>query len=217
MTDQEMQEITAADRHLNENFLDNRKLETATLVTSDTSAPPWWTGLLLYLAAQIIFMLYSSMRAGATYPTNILLLLYLNPLVWLRSWIFALPLVPLHEISHYLVFRWAGASPTISEWRPDGPDSPLRGWCVDANAPGMWFGRNLYLFAILAPSITVNLLAFALLSLSLPPVARALLIIALSGHLPGCIHDWRTIRQILSVPASALIEDRPEGFAYRVP
>jgi hypothetical protein len=165
---------------------------------------------LLLLAGYSLFALAGALRpevAGhtRTFGDTSEALLFLGLIV------VALLLVPVvvfvvHEGVHGLFFwLFTRARPRFG----------YKGWYLYASAPGWFLSRNRFLVVGLSPLVLMTAAAIGL-AMVLPPEAAAVVLIGAAFNAAGSVGDLYICARLLAVPASAVVEDRPDGVTWHV-
>lgn len=115
--------------------------------------------------------------------------------------------IAVHEALHGLFFLlYTRARPRFG----------FRGWYAYASAPGWYLSRNRFLVVLLGPVIVLSA-AGLWLALVLPPLGAAAVLFGATLNAAASVGDLYFVARLLTVPAAAVIEDRPDGFAWHLP
>jgi hypothetical protein len=112
----------------------------------------------------------------------------------------------LHEAVHGLFF-WLCTR--------DRPRFGFKGWYLYASAPGWYLSRNRFLVVGLSPVVTITAAALGL-AMVVPPDAAAVVLVAAALNAAGSLGDLYMCARLLAVPASGVVEDRPDGITWHV-
>lgn len=111
--------------------------------------------------------------------------------------------LPVHEAIHALVIAALGGTPYF------GAKLPLALYC---GAENQLFRRDQYLLIALAPLVVLTLAAIVCTLLS--PIATSYVFFATVGNFSGAAGDVWSVRHLLRLPPTVLVEDTRTG--YRV-
>jgi hypothetical protein len=134
-------------------------------------------------------------------PTGALLLLVAVVAVLLLVTVLVLVV---HEAVHGLLF-WV--------YTRARPQFGFKGWYAYASAPGWYLSRNRFLVVGLGPVVVLSSVGLALV-LVLPPAAATAVLFGMALNIAGSVGDGYLCARLLALPASAVVEDRPDGIAW---
>jgi Putative zincin peptidase len=111
-----------------------------------------------------------------------------------------------HEAVHGMLF-WL--------YTRDRPRFGFKRWYLYASAPGWYLSRNSFLVVGLGPLVAMSAVALGL-AMVLPPVAAAVVLLGAALNAAGSLGDLYVCARLLAVPASGMVEDRPDGITWHV-
>ena len=176
-----------------------RKLEEIELLQPEQLRPLALLSLLLLLVGGVFFGLFTF--AAYTRQTHagiggggLLLWLVINIVGYIL-------ILPLHEVIHAAAFTLWGGKPYF------GAKLPYALYC---GAKDQLFHRNQYLVVGLAPLVVITLagIIFTLVS----PALASYTIFATVGNISGAAGDIWSVRRLLRLPDSILVEDTEAGY-----
>ncbi len=185
-----------------------RKLEEIELLQPEQLRPLALLSLLLLLIGGVFFGLLTFAAYTRQTHTGITGIGGWGLLLWLVINIVGYILVlPLHEVIHAAAFMLWGGKPYF------GARLPYALYC---GAKGQLFHRNQYLVVGLAPLVVITLAGIIFTFVS--PALASYTIFATAGNISGAAGDLWSVRRLLRLPHSILVEDTEVGYrAWQLP